>query len=101
MIKINNYNVEINGNVKILLSEFATIVTALKDNGVKVEYLEEAFRIGLMSDEEVHKEVMKKAGEYFEEMRQKTLLKVIAETISQMPENERKKFEEMLNDNKV
>ena len=90
MIEANKEHVKINGTGVVLLAEFATIVHALKENGVPEKLLEKTFKDGLKTDDEIKKEVkelIKKKTENIEEKKEEIIKKTLEE-IKKIIEND-------------
>lgn len=62
MIKAENDNVEISGDMSLLHSEFCDIIDAMRKIGFRKEDLEYGVRLGFMSEEECLKEAREMAA---------------------------------------
>lgn len=91
MIKCNMGIVEIPKNKTLTMAELSTVVSAIKEslieNGLSEDEakkeIEEAVNIGLMSEEEMDKEMKKRAGELSSEFG-KTMAKLAEIILDQM-----------------
>ena len=101
MIKVEEWRVQVEGKKPLVLSELGMLISAMCDHGYEKEEVQEAVNIAFMSEEELHEEAKRRAAKLFNEFNQDSLIKALAIHLSQMPESERKKYEDMLNDNKV
>lgn len=97
MITANKGIVKMEGIEPMLLAELSGIVESLVNIGIGKDQIEYAVKLGLMKSEELKEELDKAVDKLSENI----MLETVALHLSNLPEEERKKLEEMLHDNKV
>ena len=97
MITVNKGIVKVEGIEPMLLAELSGIVESLVNIGISKDQIEYAVKLGLMKSEELKEELDKAVDKLSENI----MLETVALHLSNLPEEERKKLEEMLHDNKV
>lgn len=101
MITVKDGVVLLKGEKPILLAELSGIVEALLEIGIKKDEIDFAVSLANLSDEELHIETEKAIMKFENELLEEAKLKAVSLHIASMPEDQRKKLEEMLHDNKV
>ena len=98
MITVKDGVVLLKGEKPILLAELSGIVEALLKIGIKKDEINFAVSLANLSDEELHIETEKAIMKFENELLEEAKLKAVSLHIASMPEDQRKKLEEMLHE---
>lgn len=100
MITANKGIVKMEGIEPMLLAKLSGIVESLVNIGIGKDQIEYAVKLGLMKSEELKEELDKTVQKAVDKLSENIMLETVALHLSNLPEEERKKLEEMLNGRK-
>ena len=81
MIRVNKGTAKISGEYFVLIQELSVLVRGMRKSGIRDKDLKEAFKVGLMSDEELDnaiKEQKEKLDKAIDELAEKIVKEILS-----------------------